>query len=109
MKIKELYNKLEEFAKKLGDENLTVSIALCDGRYYISVSCHSSRKFEFEHGRLQQTAELKETHDGWEDDIDTVLNELVDKYKEILVPRESKKETLEDAIKRAKAVSSSSS
>lgn len=102
MKMKEIYDRLQDFANQLGDENFTVSIALCEKKWYISVSCHSSKKYEFDHDGLQRTAELDE--DALEKDIDIILDDLVDKYRECLQERKYT-EDLSDAIKRAKTVS----
>lgn len=106
MKIGKIYERLQAFANKLGDDDFTVSVALCEQKAYISVSCHSSKKYEFDHGGLQRTAEIPE--DAMAEDIDTILDDLLDKYKECLQERKPT-EDLENAIKRAKAVSKKTS
>jgi hypothetical protein len=106
MKINKIYEQLQDFANKLGDKDFTVSLALCETKCYISVSCHSSKKYQFDHGGLQRTAEIGE--DAMETDISVILDDLVDKYKECLEERQ-KSEDLEDAIKRAKKVSKKTS
>jgi hypothetical protein len=107
MKANEIYDRLQKFANDIGDEDFTVSLALCEKKCYISVSCHSSKKYEFDHGGLQRTAELDEN--ALEKDIDTILDDLVDKYKECLQERKYTKEDLSNAIKRAKKVSKKTS
>lgn len=91
MKIKSIYQSMENFAEKLGDKDLTVSIAICEGKYYISVSCHSSKMFKFDHNGLQRTAEI--TDDDLNRNVNTLLGELVNKYKKHLIRRESENVT----------------
>lgn len=80
MKTKSVYNILEDFAKKLGDEDLTVSFALCRGEWYVSVSCHSSMYMKFDHDGEQRSAIIH--HSESETNIKKILGELVDKYLE---------------------------
>lgn len=103
MKTKTIYKTLQNFANKLGDEDFAVSLALCEQKWYISVSCHSSRKYKFDHGGLQRTVEVDSNSS--EETLKSILEELVDKYKECLEPREEQKEDIHDAIERTKAIS----
>lgn len=80
MKTKSIYNMLQDFAKKLGDENLTVSFALCRGEWYVSVSCHSSMYMKFDHDGEQRSAIIHPSES--ETNIKKILGELVDKYLE---------------------------
>lgn len=89
MKSKTIYDSMKKFARKLGDENLTVSLAICENEAYISVSCHSSRKLKFDHGGLQRTAKIDLEDMGRK--INDILGELIDKYKKHLVPRDEEK------------------
>lgn len=86
MKVKSIYNNLKTFARKLGDEDLTVSLSICEGQYYISVSCHSSKTLKFDHGGLQRTATVDAK--DFDRNINVVLGELIDKYRKHLIPRE---------------------
>lgn len=86
MKSKTIYSSMKNFAKKLGDENLTVSFSICEGECYISVSCHSSRELKFDHGGLQRTAKVDAG--DMDRNVNDVLGELIDKYRKHLVPRD---------------------
>lgn len=86
MKSKTIYNSMKNFAKKLGDENLTVSLAICENESYISVSCHSSKEFKFDHGGLQRTAKVD--LEDMDRNINDVLGKLIDKYRKHLIPRD---------------------
>jgi len=86
MKTKTIYDICTKFAKKLGDEDLTISIAICESEFYISVSCHSSKKLKFNHDGLQRTAKL--SHNDMNRNINDILGELIDKYKKHLIPRD---------------------
>jgi len=83
MKTKEIYHLLQNFAKRLGDEDLTVSFALCRGEWYVSVSCHSSEYLKFDHDGEQRSAIIRETES--ETNVKKILSELVDKYSEHII------------------------
>ena len=78
MKTKDIFLLLQDFAKKLGDENLTISFAICRKEWYVSVSCHSSTSLQFDHEGEQRTAIIHQSES--ETNIKKVLEELVDKY-----------------------------
>jgi len=103
MKTKSVYKMLDRFVKKLGDENITASIAVCEGEYYVTVSCHSSSKFEFKHGGHQRTAKIHP--DDLERGFHDVLGDLINRYIECLQLRKGEPEEIRDVIERTKALS----
>lgn len=82
MKVKKLIKILPKIAKAIGDEDLTISLAMSKMKYYISISTHTSEKFEFNHGGYQRTCELLEK--DLNKDYDTLVSELAETYKKLL-------------------------
>lgn len=93
MKLNKLTYFLEQITKKLDDEDLTVSFALCEGKYYVSISTHTSNKFQFDHDGYQRSCEL--TEKDFDRNVNDVVADLVNIYTNILIP----KEETDDVIK----------
>lgn len=83
-----LHTKLKE---ALEDDDLVVSLALdkdaVTGKplYILAVSVHKSKKYQFNHDRLQQSCVMSNT--DLADNADQVINTLITMYKEILIPK----------------------
>lgn len=85
MKVNKLTRILRAVPKGLGDENLTISLAHSKDNFYISISTHTSEKFEFDHGGYQRTCQL--TEDDLEKDSKDLVKDLVNIYNELLYPK----------------------
>lgn len=97
MKLSKLTIFLEQIVKKLGDENLTVSFALCEGKYYVSISTHTSDKYSFTHDGYQRSCEI--TEKDFERNVNDVVADLVNIYRNVLIPKEEKENVAERSKK----------
>lgn len=88
MKVKKFYKIHNRLAKELG-EDLVFGVALDNGNYFISVSCHKSTQ-KFKTGRDMQTAQL--TQEDLEQDVDALVDILVELYSGILYTPEEESE-----------------
>lgn len=86
MKMTRLAEFLEKITKKLDDPDLTVSFALCKGKYYVSISTHTSEKLQFNHDGYQRSCEL--TEKDFERNVNDVVADLVNIYDKLLIPKE---------------------
>ena len=93
MKMNRLTKFLNDIVKKLDDEDLTVSFALCKGEYYVSISTHTSEKLEFDHEGYQRSCQL--TEKDFDRNVNDVVADLVNIYKDILKPKEVKEDVVE--------------
>ena len=73
---------LKKLGAELGDENLTISMAYSNSEYFVSVSTHTSSKFEFDHGGYQRTVQI--TDNDLSMDSEKLLKELVNIYRYLL-------------------------
>ena len=86
MKVEKMCEFLEKLAKRLGDEDLTISFALCKGQYFVSVSTHTSEKLEFDHDGYQRSCELRES--DFNRNVNDVASDLVNIFKGVLKEKE---------------------
>lgn len=82
MKVFDYFNVLKDLATKLGDENLTVSMAYSNGGFFVSVSTHTSEQLQFDHGGYQRTVEV--TEKDFNREKEELLKELVNIYDKLL-------------------------
>ena len=90
MKAVKYFRILKQLAAELDDNDLTVSMALSNGGYYVSVSTHTSSKWEFDHGGYQRTVQI--TEKDFNLDNKQLLKELVNIYSKLLKKVEDKKD-----------------
>lgn len=86
MKSGKHFKFLSKLASVLGDEDLTVSLAYSDKKYFVSISTHTSSQFQFDHGGYQRTVEI--TPKDLDKDSEKLLKELVNIYKYLLKKKE---------------------
>lgn len=82
MKTEKYFRILKRLASELGDENLTVSMAYSNNEFFVSISTHSSEKFEFDHGGYQRTVQITKKDLSLESK--KLLQELVNIYDKLL-------------------------
>jgi len=86
MKASKYFKFLKNLAKTLGDEDLTVSMAYSNSQFFVSISTHESKKFQYDHGGYQRTVQITDK------DLDLnspkLLEELVNIYSRLLKPKE---------------------
>lgn len=87
--IKKGLAALEKVVKKLDDENLTITLSYSKGKYFVSVSTHTSEKLQFDHGGYQRTCMLLDEDLKKSNEI--LISDLTNIYKGLL------KEVEEDA------------
>lgn len=85
MKTNKYFRILRYLARDLGDENLTVSIAYSNNNFFVSVSTHTSEKFEFDHGGYQRTVQI--TKKDLDKESRQIHEELVNIYNKLLKPK----------------------
>lgn len=97
MKSGKQFKLLKKLAVALGDEDLTVSMAYSNNEFFVSISTHTSSRFEFDHGGYQRTVQITEKDLSM--DAEKLLKELVNIYRYLL--KEKKAESA-DVIERDK-------
>ena len=97
MKSGKYFRLLKKLAAALGDEELTVSMAYSNDGFFVSISTHTSNKFQFDHGGYQRTVQI--TDKDLDMDSEKLLKELVNIYGYLL--KEKKAENT-DAVERDK-------
>lgn len=85
MKTKKYFNILKELAEKIGDPDLTVSMAYSNKEFFVSVSTHASDKYEFTHGGYQRTVQI--TKKDFDTKKENIVTELINIYRRLLVPK----------------------
>jgi hypothetical protein len=85
MKLHNLTKALSKLARRLDDDNLTVSFAYSNKKFFVSVSTHTSEKYEFNHGGFQRTVEL--TDNDFQRNVNDVISDLVNIYERLLIPK----------------------
>lgn len=74
----------ELMAEALGDD-LVYSVALDEGKYYLAVSVHKSKRVEYKHGRNIQSCLIDTKDIGV--DVEKLAEKIIPLYQEILVER----------------------
>jgi len=93
MKVKKLAKILPKIVSGLGDDDLTISLARSNKKYYISISTHTSNQFQFDHGGYQRTCELRD--EDLEKDSHLLVRDLVNTYNKLLKPKEEESDVIE--------------
>lgn len=93
MKVNKITRVLTRVVKELGDENLTISFSKSKGSYYVSISTHTSEVYQYSHGGYQRTCEI--TAADINKDTQTLVSDLVNTYKTLLLPKEDNTDVTE--------------
>lgn len=86
MNFKSLTKLHKMLAKELGND-LVYSLALDDGKFYITISVHKSNRVEYNHGRNLQTCHIDESE--MTTDVRKLINKIVPMYRKVLVEKKN--------------------
>ena len=84
MNFKSLTKLHKMLAKELGDD-LVYSLALDEGKFYVTISVHKSNRVEYNHGRNLQSCHIDETE--MNTDVRRLVDKIVPMYKKVLVEK----------------------
>ena len=83
--LKDITSLYEKLQTELGDD-LVVSLALDEGKYYLAISAHKSKTQQYIHGRNIQSCLI--SRDDLEKDIDVLVKQIVTLYRNQLVDKD---------------------